>query len=545
MEAEVAASASGGPANALFNCLPDTSACDEEKAYDLRSRVYTAYMLCSSILCVLPLIPYYISKELYKRGKIAGAAASMELFLCLHSSLTRGLICIKLLLVIFRKYPHLLADFFIPHSDLAILFLAAMCTIPLSIITMTWRYYSVYVMVMETKCSICHALLEQSYLRDILYGMPALVSYSGYSGPFFTSENVKRAKVYDGDVAYEVYLYCTSYLLILPACLALLCNYLYRERKKTAMSVVRVLSALSHVLLVNTFLIATIAYFALLRFERVLLFAGLRSDPVSVAALVGVLSSVAVLIVATAFCCYSAYGESAVNPEVPDNVARSALKFGILTAAVCNVCALFVAREKFKDRRIPYSGGKFAYDIFFCVTASLLMLPACFSQLSSELYALGHRKLSAIAGRTCLLLEILFTNTLVLGSLLTWMLYMPYFGGIAHDPAGVGFLAALAVSGTVLAAAVVYDSLYVVRALKKRATNWEDTILYDKCAKRNVANFGLLNLVARGVIFMILLILGKRENRESSRFSASANSEFGVSSTAPVHDPATDAVCCY
>ncbi|WP_041651134.1 hypothetical protein [Anaplasma centrale] len=520
---------------AVVGCARDATL-DEERAYDVRSRIYTAYMLCSSMLCVVPIIPYYISKELYRRGKMLGAAISMELFLCLRSVLTIELILVKILLIAFKKYPSLLRGFFIPHTDLAVLFLASMCTIPLSIISMTWRYYCVYEMVKNTKCSVCHALLEQSYLRDIVYGMPALVSYSGRSGPFFTHENVQRTKVYNGDVAYEIYLYCTSYLLLLPACIALLCNYFYHKRKQTAMSVVRVLSALSHVLLVNAFLVATMAYVAFLQVESPS-FMGLRGDPISIAALVGMLSSVAILMGTTAFCCYLVRRETrCLDLEVPDDIARSVLKFGILTAAVCNICALFVAKEELRDRKAAYPGDKFAYDVFFHVVTSILMLPACFAQLASELRAAGKRKPSAIADRTCLFLEILLTNVLVLGALFTGVLHAPFFCGVVHNPTYTGFLAALVVSGAILVIAVMCDVLRVAKKSKEEEIGWEDVALCDAYIRSRVANFGLLNLIAQGVIRLILLIVGRTEGKESGYWTTHANREIRIGNVTSVHD---------
>lgn len=83
------------------NTIPD----DEARVYDVRSRIYTAYMLCSSVLCVVPIIPYYISKELYRRGRMVGAAVSMELFLCLRSVLAIELIFAKVLLIAFKNIP--------------------------------------------------------------------------------------------------------------------------------------------------------------------------------------------------------------------------------------------------------------------------------------------------------------------------------------------------------------------------------------------------------------------------------------------------------
>ncbi|ASI47869.1 hypothetical protein AOV_03510 [Anaplasma ovis str. Haibei] len=533
-EPRIGTSSEGGALNYACNTVPN----DEAKAYDVRSRIYTAYMLCSSVLCVVPIIPYYISKELYRRGRMVGAAISMELFLCLRSVLAIELIFAKILLIAFKKYPTLLQGFFIPHLDLAVLFLASMCTIPLSIISMTWRYYCVYEMVKSTQCGVCHALLEQSYLRDIVYGMPALVSYSGRSGPFFTHENVQRRRIYDGDVAYEVYLYCTSYLLLLPACMALLCNYFYRKRRKAAMSVVRVLSALSHVLLVNIFLVATVAYIAFLQVGSPSLM-GLRGDPISIAALVGILSSVAILTGATAFCCYLVRkGACSLDIEVPDNIARSVLKFGILTTAVCNICELFVIREELKDRNTAYPWDKFAYEIFFRVVTSILMLPACFAQLSSELYTVGKRKASAIADRACLFSEILLTNILVLGALFTGVLHIPCFSSVVSNPAYVGFLAALAVSGAIAVIAVIRDVLYITRRSRGEGIGWENVVLYGARIESSVASFGLLNLMAQGTISLILLILGKAESRETNSRIAHANHDIRVGSAAFVHDNA-------
>lgn len=514
------------------NTIPD----DEARVYDVRSRIYTAYMLCSSVLCVVPIIPYYISKELYRRGRMVGAAVSMELFLCLRSVLAIELIFAKVLLIAFKKYPTLLNGFFIPHLDLAVLFLASMCTIPLSIISMTWRYYCVYEMVKNTQCGVCHALLEQSYLRDIVYGMPALVSYSGCSGPFFAHENVQRKKIYDGYVAYEVYLYCTSYLLLLPACMALLCNYFYHKRRKTAMSVVRALSALSHVLLVNIFLVATIAYIAFLQVGSPPLM-GLRGDPISIAALVGILSSVAILMGATAFCCYLVRkGACSLDLEVPDNIARSVLKFGILTTAVCNICELFVIREEFRDSKTAYLGSKFAYEIFFRVITSVLMLPACLAQLSSELYAAGKRKASAIADRVCLFSEILLTNILVLGALFTGVLHIPCLNSVVKNPTYVGFLAALVVSSAILVIAVVCDALYITRKSGEGGIGWENAVLYDARIESSLANFGLLNLMARGTISSVLFILGKAESSETDPRIAHANYDIRIGSAASIHD---------
>ena len=522
----------GGSVDYACNTVPD----DEARAYDVRSRIYTAYMLCSSVLCVVPIIPYYISKELYRRGRMVGAAISMELFLCLRSILAIELIFAKILLIAFKKYPNLLKGFFIPHLDLAVLFLASVCTIPLSIISMTWRYYCVYDMVKSTRCSVCYALLEQSYLRDIVYGMPALVSYSGRSGPFFTHENVQRKRIYDGDVAYEVYLYCTSYLLLLPACIALLCNYFYRKRRKTAMSVMRALSALSHVLLVNIVLVATVAYIAFLQVGSPSLM-GLRGDPISIAALVGILSSVAILTGATAFCCYLVRkGACSLDLEVPDNIARSVLKFGILTTAVCNICELFVIREELKDRNTAYSGNRFAYEIFFRMVTSILMLPACFAQLSSELYAAGKRKASAIADRACLFSEILLTNILVLGALFTGVLHIPCFNSVVHNPTCVAFLAALAVSGAIAVIAVIRDVLYITRKSGREGIGWENVVLYNARIESSVASFGLLNLMTQGAIGLILLILGKAESREIDCRISHASHYIKVGSAASAHD---------
>ncbi|MGN7678792.1 MAG: hypothetical protein ACTJLL_03495 [Anaplasma sp.] len=483
---------------------------EERVAHDLRNRVYAAYMLCSSMLCIVPIIPYCMSKELYKRKHFRSAAVSMEVFLFLRSILTIGLVFVKILLIMNSKYPHVLNGFFIANADVAVLFLATMCTLPLVVVSMGWRYYWVHEMVKNTQCGVVHALLEQSYLRDVLRGMPSLVSYNGDHGPFFINEKVagRRGRRDNcGVIVYESYLYCTSYLTLLPACIGLLCTYFHYKNKKTALSVTSTLGVLSHVLVINVLLVFVICYSVLpnMHSDTVL---GLHGDPIGISVLTGVFVSVFILILAIIFCYYaSTKGEQ--NPfdglEVPHNVARTVLKFGILTAAVCNICELFSIRERLRQEGKLYPRSQRAYDIFFYTISSLLILPACFAQLALELRTRGYEKAAAIADRMHLFSEIFLTNVLLIGALVIGVLNASpeaASGGV-YSPTSMGFICAIVASVAILIIAGAYDvscAFEKVLSDKSKETSWHSVVLSDSGLKHAVSSFGILNSLARGVI---------------------------------------------
>ncbi|MGN7661363.1 MAG: hypothetical protein ACTJLK_01945 [Anaplasma sp.] len=483
---------------------------EERVAHDLRSRVYAAYMLCSSMLSIVPLVPYCMSKELYKRKHFRSAAVSMEVFLFLRSILTMGLVFVKILLIMNSKYPHVLDGFFIANTDMAVLFLAAMCTLPLVIFSMGWRYYFVHEMVKSTQCGVVHALLEQSYLRDVLQGMPSLVSYNGRHGPFFINEKVtgcRGRRDNCGVIMYESYLYCTSYLTLLPTCIGLLCTYFHYKNKKTALSVTSTLGALSHVLVINVLLVFVICYSVLLNIHSDTVL-GLHGDLIGISVLTGVFVSVFILIVAIIFCYYSST-KWEQNPSdsltVPHNVARTVLKFGILTAAVCNICELFSIRERLGQEGKLYSRSQRAYDIFFYTISSLLILPACFAQLALELRTRGYEKAAAVADRMHLFSEIFLTNALLIGVLVIGMLsaFPEVASGGAYSPACMGFICAIVTSVAILIVAGAYDVSFTLEKVlgdKNKEKSWHSVLLSDCDLRRDVSNFGILNSLARGAM---------------------------------------------
>ncbi|MDB1135183.1 hypothetical protein [Candidatus Anaplasma sp. TIGMIC] len=474
----------------------------DEKAYDMRNRIYACYILCTSILCLVPVVPYYVSKELYKRGYKRSAAVSMEVFQYSHCALTFSLIFTKVIILLLRYYPGLLDNFFIKNRDLSILTLAAMCAVPVVIFVAVMRYIMAADVVKTTGCSMVEALLARSYLADITQGLPALVCYAGENGPLYTRESTAYKKRYGADIVFDVYLYGTSYLCVLPACFALLCRFFYNKKKRTALSVARVLGVSSHVLITNT-LVASLVILVLQWCVDTVTAAGLYADNTGIALLGGVLVSSVLLFVSVAFC----YHEISSNvydgsTEVSDRIAFSVLQFGLLTAAVNCVCSLFRTRAQLKDKGLVYPTDWFIRDLVRRIVSAVLLLPACFLQISSVHIEHDRRRVAAIAKRTYLYSE-LFLGNLVVFSLMFYAL-VNLAAALGQFSSAIsaqhGLLLGVIASVIMLVFAIAHDFCEVKCKTALNGKKWQEVILEDEDLERCLSNMGVINLLVTAIV---------------------------------------------
>ena len=479
---------------------PVVRAVGDEKEYDLKNRIFICYILCTSILCAVPLVPYLVSKELYKRGRRTGAAISMEVFMLSHCMLTFSLVFIKVLHFLNKTYGNFLSGFFITNRDLAILALGVMCAFPVLCFVLAIRYSIVYDMVKTRNYSVVEALLSRSYLSDVSRGIPALVCYTGRSGPLLIRENGRKRKRYGADIFFDVYIYSTSYLLVLPSCLALLCDFFQRKKKRTAMAVTRVLAVSAHMLLTNVLVVSAVTY-VLEKFYKHIVFVKLHADSASIALLNGIIVSSLILAVAVVYCYWEIGAKEYGHPEeISDDVARSVLKFGILTVCVNCVCSLFRDRAELSGRGFKYGKKRFVHELVRRITDALFIVPALFWQLSNVFRNSNRKMLAAVANRACLYTEIFLGNLLIF----SLGLY-----AVAQIPAMSILLPLTAFQtciflGSIITSVVVFGAiardLYGVRTAMSKDERWEDVVWLNEQLSNTVSNFGVLNLIAAGLL---------------------------------------------
>ena len=509
---------SGGVAVGVI-CANENDPRSDEKAYDLRSRIYTCYVLCTSMLCLVPIVPYYVSKELYKRGHKKGAAISMEIFKYSHCMLVFTLVFTKVILFLLKIRPALLDNFFVKNQDLAVIVAAVLCATPVFCFVIAVRYYSVYDEVKTTGCSVVDALLAKSYLSDLLEGVPALICYTGSKGPLYTTESMPYRKQYGADIAYDIFIYSTSYLLVLPSCFALLCKLFLKKRKRTAFSVSRFLGVSAHVLLSNTIVIYAITLMLDRFLSGTTSVVRLRADSASMALLSGVFISSFILFVAVAFCYYEMndhiYDSSR---EISDNIARSVLRFGLLTVAVSCVCDPFRTRAKLLSKGWECEKKRFAYSVFRRVISAVLLVPAVFWKISCALRASGKTKTSAIAKRAWVYSEIFLDNFVVFTSV--------FFGVCstllkeqvhAYSAGRSSALVGLVCSTCFLLVAAVQDFIEISNRVHfgSKARRWEDVIMSDNELETRITSMGALHLVASYIIHAADSLLGKKVHKSA------------------------------
>ncbi|MFV9838842.1 MAG: hypothetical protein AB8U44_02335 [Aaplasma endosymbiont of Hyalomma asiaticum] len=518
----------------------------DEKAYDLRSRIYTCYVLCTSMLCLIPIVPYYVSKELYKRGHKKGAAISMEIFKYSHCMLAFTLVFTKVILFLLKRRPTLLDNFFVKNQDLAVIVAAVMCATPVLCFVVIVRYYSVYNEVKTTGCSVVDALLARSCLTDVSEGVPVLICHTGDKGPLFISESKPYKKRYGADLIYDIYIYSTSYLLVLPSCFALLCKLFLEKKKRMALSVSRLLGVSSHVLLSNTIVICAIALM-FDRFFSATSLVKLRADSAGVALLSGVLVSALILFVAVTFCYYeiskNIYDSSR---EISDSIASSVLKFGLLTVAVNCVCDIFRKKAKLLSRGWECEKNRFRYDAFRRMFSATLLVPAIFWQISDALLKVyGNKKASAIARRAWVYSEIFLDNFLVFS-----LVFYGIFSALTkfkvvhhHSIGGSAVLVGLISSAGFIVATAVHDFLAISYRvhLGNRERRWENIVINDDKLECQISNAGVLHMVTSGVIHAVDW-LGEKVQRKGSARDGIKDSEFSP----PVFFKHADAIpfCC-
>ena len=504
----------------------------DEKAYDLRSRIYTCYVLCTSMLCLVPIVPYYVSKELYKRGHKKGAAISMEIFKYSHCMLVFTLVFTKVILFLLKRKPSLLDNFFVKNQDLAVIVAAIMCATPVFCFVVIVRYYSVYNEVKTTGCSVVDALLARSCLTDVSEGVPVLICHTGDKGPLFISESKPYKRRYGADLIYDIYIYSTSYLLVLPSCFALLCKLFLEKKNRMALSVSRLLGVSSHVLLSNTIVICAIALMFDWFFSSTSL-VKLPADSAGIALLSGVLVSALILFAAVTFCYYeiskNIYDSS---KEISDSIASSVLKFGLLTVAVSCVCDVFRKRAKLLNRGWECEKGKFRYDAFRRVFSAVLLIPAIFWQISDTLSKVdGNKKAYAIAKRAWVYSEIFLDNFLVFS-----LVFYGVFSALIklkvvyrHSVGGAAVLVGLVSAACFTFAAAVHDFLEVYSRVSlgnSREEKWENIVIHDDMLEYQISNAGVLHMVASGIIHVIDWLGEKVQRKISSRGDDFENGEF-------------------
>ena len=491
----------------------------DKVAYDIRSRIYVSYLLCTSIVSLIPVIPYVISKEAYKKRHKVWAAISVEVFRHTRTILVFGLLFTKAFTFILSKYPNLLGpNFFIKNKDLAVLFLAVSCTLPLLVIEGILHYLNVYDEVTKNKCSVSDVLISQSFLGDISRGLPALLCYQEHTGPLgIKSKNTN----YWFDVVYEVYLYCTSYILVVPGCCALLSEYLRRKDKKVALYVVKMLAVSSHVILINSIFIGTILYCILSscgKFLHVGKGDALESH-VSMAFVYGIFISSFIFLLAMAFFYYEI---STVNSkrtditsslEVSDEIAGLVLKFGLLTVAVSSICSLFRTKTKLREMCIKYPKTEFAYDLVRRVVGAVLILPACFLQLSELCMNRGNKKFAAIASRARLFSEIFLGNVLCFFLVSAAMFCTPAASKALNlaSPTVIAFASAVALSCVIEVAAVLTDLLFTSKEIAYSRKEYVSVVLRDKELDYKISKFGIINLISSAIIHITYDKSAKKE----------------------------------
>ena len=484
--------------------VPDTGknpvarAVGDEKEYDLKNRIFICYILCTSILCAVPLVPYLVSKELYKRGRRTGAAISMEIFLLSHCMLTFSLVFMKVLHFLNKTYGNFLNGFFITNRDVAILTLGVMCALPVLCFVLAIRYWIVHDMVKTQNYSVAEALLSRSYLSDVSCGIPALVCYTGRSGPLLMREHGRRKKRYGADIFFDVYIYSTSYLLVLPSCLALLCDFFQRKQKRTAMAVSRVLAVSAHMLLTNVLVVSAVTYI-LEKFYKNIVIVKLHADSASIALLNGIVVSSVILAIAVVYCYWEIGAKEYEHPEeISDDVARSVLKFGILTVCINCVCSLFRDRAELSGKGFKYGNKRFARELVRRITDALFVVPALFWQLSNVCRDGNHKILAAIASRASLYTEIFLGNLAIFSLVLYAVAQIPAVNGILPLTAFQTCVFLGLVITALLVVGAMGRDLYgvcIAAAEGEGGERWEDVILRNERLRNSVSNFGILNLV--------------------------------------------------
>ncbi|QLL66480.1 hypothetical protein O998_01090 [Anaplasma phagocytophilum str. Norway variant1] len=493
----------------------------DEETYDLRNRIYVCYILCTSVLCILPVLPYYVSKELYKRGYRRGAAISMELFLYSHCLLSFTLVVTQIVLFLLKGHPRLLDGFFVHNKDLAVLLLAVMCALPAFLLVVIVRYARICDIVKSTGCSLVDALLKRSYLTDITHGVPVLLCYTGDYGPLFTHESVKDRRDCGADLVLDIYLYSTSYLLMLPACFGLLCDFFLQQKKRSALSVCRVLGVTAHVLLINTVVIAAIT-FLLGKFSINIALIKLCADATSTALLNGVLFSAVIMVIAGIFCCYEISNNTYAcsTEEVPDGVARSVLKFGLPTIGLYFVCDLFRIRATRKNRGCEYNKYDFVVDVVHRIMQAFLLLPVPFLYIANNMQ--GRRRVAAVLQRTGIYLEVFLEN---------FILFSLFFYGILQIPAVANFFPSTlciplgcVTSILVLVIAAVCDLYHTRKVCRSQGEKAEDVVLNNEFLKDQLSNFSIFNFVASCVISLIF----KEDARSSCKVYDNVEEDVGT-----------------
>ncbi|MEH0831681.1 hypothetical protein R4I06_03760 [Anaplasma bovis] len=499
----------------------------DKVAYDIRSRIYICYLLCTSIVSLVPIIPYVISKEAYKKRHKLWAAISVQIFRHTRTVLVFGLLFTKAFTFILEKYPNFLGpNFFIKNKDLAILFLAMSCTLPLLVIESVFHYLNVYDEVTKNKCSVSDVLISQSFLGDISCGLPALLCYQERTGPLgIKSKNTN----YWSDVVYEVYLYCTSYILVVPGCCALLAEYLRRKDKKVALYVVKMLAVSSHVILINSIFIGMILYWILSSCGKFLHVgkANALDSHVSMAFIYGIFISSFIFLLAMAFFYYEI---STVNSkktditnslEVSDEIAGLVLKFGLLTVAVSSICSLFRTKTKLREKCIKYPKTEFAYDLVRRIVGAVLVLPACFLQLSELCVNRGNKKFAAIASRARLFSEIFLGNVLCFFIASTAIFCTPAARKALNlaSPTVIAFASAVALACVVEVAAVLADLFFTSKEIAYSGKEYVSVVLRDKELDYKISKFGIINLISSAIIHVAY---DKGSQRGTANISADA-----------------------
>ncbi|WP_249548855.1 hypothetical protein [Anaplasma phagocytophilum] len=493
----------------------------DEETYDLRNRIYVCYILCTSVLCVVPVLPYYVSKELYKRGYRRGAAISMELFLYSHCLLSFTLVSTQVVLFLLRGHPSLLDGFFVRHKDLAVLLLAVMCALPAFLLVIIVRYARICSIVKTTGCSLIDALLERSYLTDVTHGVPVLLCYTGDYGPLFTHESVKSKRNCGVDLVLDIYLYSTSYLLMLPACFGLLCDFFLQQKKRVALSVCRVLGVTAHVLLINTVIIATIT-FILGKCSINIALIKLYADAASTALLNGVLISAFIVMLTGVFCYYEISNNTyaCATEEVPDEVARSVLKFGLPTLGLYFVCDLFRIRATRKERGCEYNRYDFVIDVIHRVMQAFLILPIPFLYIASNMQ--GRRRVAAVLQRTGVYLEVFLENFILFSLVFCGILQIPAVANLCPPTLCVPL--GCMVSILVLVIAAGWDLYHTRKVCKSRGEKLEDVVLNNEFLKDQLSNFSIFNFVASRVISLIF----KEDARSSCKVYDNVEDDVGT-----------------
>lgn len=482
----------------------------DEKEYDLKNRIYICYILCTSILCAVPLVPYLVSKELYKRGRRTGAAISMEIFLVSHCTLTFSLVFIKVLHFLNKTYNNFLNSFFIANKDVALLTMGVMCAFPVLCFVLAIRYSIVHDMVKTQNYSVVDALLSRSYLSDVSCGIPALVCYTGRSGPLLIRENGRNRKRYGADIFFDVYIYSTSYLLILPSCLALLCDFFQRKKKRTAMAVSRVLAVSSHMLLTNVLVISAVTY-VLEKFYKNIVFVKLHADNASIALLNGIIVSSIILLAAVVYCYWEIGAkEYEHSEEISDDIARSVLKFGILTICINCVCSLLRDRAELSGKGFKYGKGRFVRELVRRITDALFVIPALFWQLSNVCRSRNYGRFAAVANRVCLYTEIFMSNMAILSLGLYAIVQIPTVNVVLPFTAFQTciFLGSI-ITSLFVAGAIARDLYGVLTEISKGVKRWEDVVLQNEKLRDSVSSFGILNLI-------VSRLFSRRDRRKSA-----------------------------